>query len=496
MRIAVIGAGVSGLVAASVLRATGHDLVVFERCDDLGGVWSASRRYPAVSTQDDRVTYSFSDSPMPADYPEHPTGPLVQRYLERYASDHGLTDVLRLGTEVLSAALEDDDSGWSLRIQDAAGVTEDRFDWLVAAHGTYSSPHIPAWPGREAFEVSGGLVVPPSSVGDGSLFDGRDVVVLGWGKTACDLAVVAAGRARSTILVARELRWKYPKRMGPRLTFRHLLLTRLGEHMIAAPSRGTAGRIAAQLTRVPRKAAMLVMAKIVSGQLGLEELGLLPRVTFPDSNSLVTEGFYDAVREGRLRVVRDAGVEDLEASGGGTAVRLKDGARLPASVLVPATGYEQKLDFFAAATRDRLVEPGGELLLHRKVLPTTLPRLAFIGWSQSYRSPLTAEVQAFWLAGVLLGAVRPPSAAVQRDTAERYHLTHARAAAMGQPQMPSGSFAELDVLLEDLGLPLPGRTRRRQLLHAIDPADYAYVLDALRRRAEQKAPEPEALITI
>ena len=483
MRIAVLGAGVSGLVAAKVLRETGHEVVVIEKCDDVGGVWSASRRYPSVSTQDDRVTYSFSDTPMPRDYPEHPTGPLVQAYLERYAADHGLLPALRLGTEVQSAELVDGDTRWAVRLRDAAGESVESFDYLVAAHGTYSTPHVPAWPGRPAFEGAGGVVVPPSSVGDGTVLDGRDVVILGWGKTACDLASVAAGRARSATLVARELRWKYPKRMGGGLTYRHLLLTRLGEHAVAAPSRGLGGRVLAQLTRVPRKVAMLRLARAVDRQLGLGELGLLPRVTFPDSNSLVTEGFYEAVREGRLRVVRDAGVADLETVDGRPAVRLRDGEVLPADVLVPATGYEQDLDLFGPATRARLVEPGGELLLHRKVLPTTLPRLAFIGWSQSYRSPLTAEVQAFWLAGLLLGQVDLPPVEEQRRTALTYRLTHAAAAAAGAPQMPSGSFAELDVLLEDLGLPLPARTRRKQLLAALDPADYAYVLPAIVARA-------------
>lgn len=483
MRIAVVGAGVSGLVAARVLRDIGHDVVVLERCDDVGGVWSASRRYPAVSTQDDRVTYSFSDAPMPQDYPEHPTGPLVQQYLERYASDHGLLPCLRLGTEVLAAELVDGDRRWEVRTRSAAGESTDTFDWLVAAHGTYSSPHLPEWPGRTAFEAAGGVVLPPSSIGDGSALDGRDVVVLGWGKTACDLAVVAADRARSTTLVARELWWKYPKQIGAGLTFRHLLLTRAGEHLLAAPFRGPAGRALRLVTRGPRKLVTLAFARVVGRRLGLEELGLRPRVGFADSNSLVTEGFYEAVRSGRLRVLRDTGVADLTGDDRGAVVRLRDGAVLATDVLVAATGYEQDLALFGPATRQRLVEPDGDLLLHRKVLPTTLPRLAFIGWSQSYRSPLLAEVQSFWLAGLLLGEVALPPAPVQRRGAARYRLTHAKAAADGAPQMPSGSFGELDVLLEDLRLALPGRTRRRQLLAPLDPADYAYVLPALLRRA-------------
>ncbi|MGE0299890.1 MAG: FAD-dependent oxidoreductase, partial [Pseudonocardia sp.] len=65
MRIGIVGAGVAGLCTAKVLRAAGHDVVVWERAPDVGGVWSATRRYPGLSTQSPRDTYAFSDFPMP-----------------------------------------------------------------------------------------------------------------------------------------------------------------------------------------------------------------------------------------------------------------------------------------------------------------------------------------------------------------------------------------------------------------------------------------------
>jgi dimethylaniline monooxygenase (N-oxide forming) len=491
MRIAIIGAGVSGLVAAKVLRRTGHEVIVFEKSADLGGVWNSARRYPDVSTQDDRITYSFSDAPMPADYPDHPSGPMVQRYLERYAEQHGLLPVIRFSNEVLSADLLPGDTGWSLSVRDGAGTAVLEFDSLVAANGTYSSPHVPPFAGRAGFEAAGGRIAEPSTIGDGALLRDRDVVVLGWGKTACDVAVAATRAARSVTLVARDLHWKYPKRIGDRLTFRHLLLTRGGEHLLGGPYRSAAGRAARLLTRVPRKVITTRLARAVGAQLDLDALGLLPSSGFADSNSLVTDGFYEAVRAGRLRVVRDSGVTDVAAEDGRPGVRLRDGAFLGADVLVPATGYEQEVDFLAERVRARLLEPDGELLLYRKVLPVSVPRLAFIGWSQSYRSPLLAEVQSFWLAGLLLGVVRVPDAARRRAEAHTYHLTHARAALAGAPQLPSGSFGELDMLLEDIGAPLPARVRARQLIRPIDPADYAYVEQRLIRAVPTGPPAPE-----
>src|SRR5580704_19102181 len=103
MRVAVVGAGVAGLVTAKVLRQAGHSVVVFEKAPDVGGVWSATRRYPGLTTQSPKQQYSLSDFPMPKSFPEWPTGSQVQEYLADYASHFGLVPFLRLSTEVTSA---------------------------------------------------------------------------------------------------------------------------------------------------------------------------------------------------------------------------------------------------------------------------------------------------------------------------------------------------------------------------------------------------------
>lgn len=56
-------------------------MTVFEKVPDVGGVWSASRLYPGISTQNGKDTYCLADFPMPKDYPEWPSGQQVQAYL-------------------------------------------------------------------------------------------------------------------------------------------------------------------------------------------------------------------------------------------------------------------------------------------------------------------------------------------------------------------------------------------------------------------------------
>ncbi len=40
-KVAVIGAGVSGLATAKTFKEKGHDVTIIERSHDLGGVWGA-----------------------------------------------------------------------------------------------------------------------------------------------------------------------------------------------------------------------------------------------------------------------------------------------------------------------------------------------------------------------------------------------------------------------------------------------------------------------
>ena len=110
MRVAVIGAGVAGLTTAKVLTQAGHEVVVYDKTPDVGGVWSRSRRYPGVTTQSPKVQYSLSDFPMPDDYPEWPDGAQVQQYFAAYAEKFGIDRLTRLHTEV--AAAEPVGGGW------------------------------------------------------------------------------------------------------------------------------------------------------------------------------------------------------------------------------------------------------------------------------------------------------------------------------------------------------------------------------------------------
>jgi cation diffusion facilitator CzcD-associated flavoprotein CzcO len=148
MKIGVIGAGFAGLSAVKVLREFGHDVIAFERAPDVGGVWSRTRRYPGLETQNNKDSYCFSDFPMPKEYPEWPTGAQVQQYLAAYVEHFRLGAHIRLSTEVIAA--EPTAAGWELSTVNAVtGATDSvQVDYLVVANGIFSYPLVPSSPVR------------------------------------------------------------------------------------------------------------------------------------------------------------------------------------------------------------------------------------------------------------------------------------------------------------------------------------------------------------
>src|SRR5450830_235503 len=234
MDICIIGAVFAGLIAANVLSTFGHRVTVFEKEADVGGVWSASRRYPGLTTQNVRSTYAFSDYPYPNDYPEWPSGEQVQRYLASYTREFGLENKVKLNSEVITAKQIEGDLGWNVEVKrrspsgDSAEVVRYKFDYLIVCNGIFSQPLIPEYAGAADFVASGGRICHTSEFKALEDAKGKHVLVVGYGKSSCDVAQAVSGIALSTTVTARNLIWKVPKMLMNVLNYKYLLLTRLG----------------------------------------------------------------------------------------------------------------------------------------------------------------------------------------------------------------------------------------------------------------------------
>ena len=484
MRIAVIGAGVAGLATAKVLLHAGHDVVVFDKAPDVGGVWSRTRRYPGVTTQSPKAQYSLSDFPMPEEYPEWPSGEQVQAYFAAYAKEFGVDKVLRLDTEVTAAAPASD-GRWTVTTRDGT----ETFDRLVVANGVFCEPAVPAYPGSEEFAAAGGRLCAGTDFHDAEETRGKDVLVVGYGKSACDVTVALSPVAASTSVIARQMLWKVPRRIGGFLNFKMLLLTRLGEALFRYLRLRGIEKFLHGPGNGMRRGMLNSIGSVSVKQFGLGKLGLVPDGHMEDivrgAIGLATEGFFEGVADGTITVHRDRTITRLFAEGDKPFAELSDGTTLPADLVICATGFTQGVPFLGDDVRRRLLDERGNFMLYRQILPIGVPGLYFNGYNSSFFSPLNAEMAAVWIAADVAGAVPLPDADTLRqavvdqlaflDTATDRHHCH------GTKIIPF-SMHNVDEVLGDLDLNIPKRVRASHWLNPVDPAAYRGVTPALLNR--------------
>jgi len=471
------------------------DVTVLEKEPDVGGVWAASRRYPGLTTQNPRSTYEYSDFPMPSDYPEWPSGQQVQAYLASYVRHFGLESNVQLNTEVITAKRDAQAGGWNVeaiqRTAEGASKTVSlQFDYLVVCNGIFSIPSIPDFKGMVEFIAQGGRVCHTSEFTQAEDARGKHVLVVGYGKSSCDAANATVGISASTRVIARSLIWKIPKKLKNIVNFKYLFLTRMGEGLFRyIRIRGFEKFLHG--SGLPLRNAMLnSVESVVEKQLGLRELGLHPQKPLEtiarSTVSLVTDGFYENIRAGKLAIHPGLEIQQLRP---GEAV-LSDGKIVPADLVVCGTGWHQRVPFFSAELGAQMTDQSGNFRLYKTMLPVHVPRLLFNGYNSSFFSQLNAEVGALWLVEYLFGRITLPSkpdmdeaiTARLKWTEQRTDGKHSK----GTNIIPF-SVHQMDELLNEINLNLGAFKRFTQWLNPVTGADYRRLTARLLARHQQLA---------
>ncbi|MEM7569240.1 MAG: NAD(P)/FAD-dependent oxidoreductase [Pseudomonadota bacterium] len=483
--IAIIGAGFAGLSTAKLLRDHGYHVTVFEKEPDVGGVWAASRRYPGLTTQNPRDTYNLSDFPMPRSYPEWPSGAQMQAYFESYVAHFELGPLLRLSTAVTAAEPLASGEGWRVTFEKARARTTTDFDFLVVCNGIFSQPSIPAFKGAEAFQEAGGVLCHTSEFTDLESAKGKNVLVIGYGKSSCDAAFATLGTAASTRVIARHVIWKLPRHLGGVLNYKHLMLTRLSEGLFEYIRLRGFDKYLHGSGRWLRNLLLGSVESVVARQLKLKKRGLHPGTRFEtiarSTVSLVTEGFYEAVGNGSIVVHKNAEITGLQPG----EATLSTGETVPADIIVAGTGWHQITPFFSSDVMAQIVDGEGNFRLYNSMLPLDMPRLAFNGYNSSFFSQLNCEVGAFWLLSYLKGDVPLPdkdaaNAAIDARLAWMKARTDGKHS-KGTNIIPF-SVHQIDELLDEVDLNVSKATKFKQWLMAIDPRDYAPIYGKLKKR--------------
>jgi dimethylaniline monooxygenase (N-oxide forming) len=385
-RACIIGAGSSGIAAAKALKERGIPFDCFEKSDQLGGNWVFGNRngmssaYRDLFIDSSRKRMEYSDFPMPDTYPDFPHHTQIRAYFDAYADHFGLRERITFQTGVEHASRRADGA---LEVELDNGETR-VYDALLVANGHHWDPRWPepAFPGADTFT---GEQLHAHFYRDNSIFTDRNVVVLGLGNSAVDIAVESSYTAARTYLAARRGAWIVPKYLF--------------------------GRPLDQLNndpRIPFKIRQRLAHQLVKAYTGNPERYGLPKPDhlFGEAHPTVSGRVLDRIQHGTI--VPKPNIAALE----GSRVRFLDGSVADADIVVYCTGYKITFPFFDPAL---LAAPDNRIELFRRVFHPSIPNLFFIGLLQPLGPimPL-AEAQATWVGDYLLGRYRLPSPAALR----------------------------------------------------------------------------------
>lgn len=205
--VVVIGAGMSGILAAQRLEHAGFSYTVIEKNAGVGGTWYENR-YPGARVDVGNHFYCYSFAPRD-DWSEFfARQPELQSYFEDCAHEFEIYRNIRFETEVVSAAWSETDAQWRVLIRKVDGTTEIIYaQSVISAVGQLNRPKLPEIHGRESFA---GLAMHSAAWVDGTDLAGKRVAVIGTGASAFQIVPTIAPEVDSLSVFQRSAPWMFP----------------------------------------------------------------------------------------------------------------------------------------------------------------------------------------------------------------------------------------------------------------------------------------------
>jgi len=206
-RVAIIGAGMSGILVAHRLQQAGIDYTIFEKSDNVGGTWSQNS-YPGcrLDTPNFAYSYAFAQNPhWPSEFSEQRD---ILKFFEQSAQKFSINDRVRLNTEVVGAHYQDETGRWRLRVRPAGKALEECvYEVVISAVGQLGQPKIPEITGAEQFA---GDAWHTARWNHEVSLRGKRVGVIGTGASAYQVVPAILSEADAVVVFQRNPPWMLP----------------------------------------------------------------------------------------------------------------------------------------------------------------------------------------------------------------------------------------------------------------------------------------------
>jgi 4-hydroxyacetophenone monooxygenase len=349
----VIGAGMSGLLAAHRLQQAGVAVTVVDKNEDVGGTWWENT-YPGCRVDNPNHNYSYSFAQR-HDWPYHySTHDVLQQYFADCADAFDLRRHIRFGVEVVSATWSESDQRWSVRLRDRSGAEDTVIvNAIVSAVGQLNRPKWPDITGRETFA---GPSFHSAQWDHGVDLRGKRVAVIGTGASAMQFIPEIAPDTGELLVfqrtpawmgptpdyhdaVAPGLRWLYAHVPGYSELHRFHIFWRMGDGALASvrvdPAWSSPGDSVSELSEMAR---LLLVAYISEEFADRPDLlaHVIPKYPVGAKRMIRDNGVWArTLKRDNVRLVVDP-IREITPTGIVTA----DGVEHTVDVLIYGTGFE------------------------------------------------------------------------------------------------------------------------------------------------------------
>ncbi len=212
MKVLVIGAGMSGILAAIKLEEAGVGYTVVEKNADVGGTW-LENTYPGCRVDSSNHFYSYSFEPNHL-WPQHfSTQPVLLKYFQDVAERYDLKKHVRFGTEVESLAFDEARGVWTATLRTPKGTETLEADAVITAVGQLNRPRLPQIEGRDSFK---GPAFHSARWDHGVDLAGKRVAVIGTGASAFQFVPEIVGKVGHLEVFQRTPPWSFRRRTTTR----------------------------------------------------------------------------------------------------------------------------------------------------------------------------------------------------------------------------------------------------------------------------------------
>ncbi|MGH2853112.1 MAG: flavin-containing monooxygenase [Solirubrobacteraceae bacterium] len=379
-RVCVIGAGLCGITCAQALKVRGIPFDMYEKGSYVGGLWryendnGLSSAYESLFINTSKKRMQYRIFPMPDDYPHYLHHTQLAEYSNDYVDYFGLRDDIRFRTEVTQVSPAEDGE-WEVTTSSGSCLT---YAAVAICNGHHCKPRWPQMPGHFTGQE---MHSHDYRTSDG--FEGKQVVVVGFGNSAVDIAVETSRVSGMTYLSVHRGAHVIPKFVKGKPT----------DHLSTPLT-----------TRLPWAVRRIIQyrpaLKVINGD--LTKFGLpIPDHKLGEAHPTISHDLLSRIGHGRITPM--PGIAELLDD----KVRFVDGKVVDVDAIIYGTGYDIVFPFISS---DILTVEDNKIQLYQRMIHPDTSGLFFIGLVDVFGAiQPVAEAQAGWMCDVLQSRIRLPN---------------------------------------------------------------------------------------